>query len=34
MDLISILRLIWRGLCVLASVISIGRALGWLFDMV
>lgn len=34
MDCPSIFRRIWRGLCVLASIINIGRAFGWLLDMV
>lgn len=32
MEWLSIPRLIWRGLCVLASLISVVRGFTWLLD--
>lgn len=29
----SIFCRIWQGLCVAASVVSVGRAVGWLLDL-
>jgi hypothetical protein len=34
MDWRSIFCRIWQGLCVMASVISVGRAIGWMLDLI
>jgi len=32
LDWLELLRLIWRGACLLAKVINVVRAAAWLFD--